>query len=68
MVDIEKLQDNIYVANNFNKEDVEFSEQGVKVATVIVILMGSRRGVYTTKKPSIDMIIDKLFIYIFYKR
>jgi len=62
MVDLDKIDGNIYVKDALHKADIEFTEKGVKAAAVTVIIKFELGGVM--EKHPIDVIINKPFMFI----
>jgi len=64
MVDLVKLDSNVFVSEAIHKADIEFSEKGVKAAAVTVFVMGGfAMGMQAPKRP-LEVKIDKPFMFV----
>jgi len=64
MVDLVKLESNVFVSEAIHKADIEFTEKGVKAAAVTVFVMGGfAMGMQAPKLP-VEVRINKPFMFI----
>ena len=63
MVDLEKVNSNMYITDALHKADIEFTEKGVKAAAVTII-MGGFNGMGGRLDEPVDIIINKPFMFI----
>jgi len=64
MVDLQKIDNNVYVSEALHKADIEFTEKGVKAAAVTVFIMGGLGAAMPRQEFPVELRIDKPFMFV----